>query len=66
MKIHLADRESFVIFGKRIINDTGRPIGLVVLDEPGESIQIDRRPYPKKANKATANAMMRSPRPASV
>ncbi|RCS55766.1 hypothetical protein DTL42_01285 [Bremerella cremea] len=65
MKIHLGDRESVVLFGKRIINDSGRSIGLVVLDEPGESIQIDRRPYPKP-NKATANAMTRPPRPASV
>ena len=66
MKIHLGERESFVLFGKRIINDSGRSIGLVLLDEPGESIQIDRRPYPKKVNKATANAMTRPPRPATV
>lgn len=65
MKIHLGDRESIVLFGKRIINDTGRPIGLVVLDEPGESIQIDRRPYPKP-NKASAGAMTRPTRPTSV
>ncbi|MHC2067614.1 hypothetical protein ACYFX5_09095 [Bremerella sp. T1] len=48
MKIDLEDRESIVFLGKRIINDAGRKIRLVVLNEPGEQIQVDRRKFPKK------------------
>jgi len=57
MKVDLEDRESVVILGKRIINDAGRKISLVILDERGEQIQVDRRRYPKPTSK---------PKPAAV
>lgn len=53
MKIDLEDRESVTFLGKRIINDAGRKIRLVILDEPGEQIAVDRRKYPKKPPKPT-------------
>lgn len=64
MKIHLADRESVLLMGKRIVNDSGQAIDLVILSEPGPSIQIDRRPYPKPT--AKANATTRPARPATI
>ncbi|MEW4566107.1 hypothetical protein AB1K70_26555 [Bremerella sp. JC770] len=59
MKIDLEDRESIVFLGKRIINDAGRKIRLVILDERGEQIQVDRRKYPRKAPPPT-------PKPATI
>ena len=54
MKVELDLRESVLVCGKRIVNDTGHRISLVILDEPGEKIQIDRRPFPKKIKRPQA------------
>lgn len=57
MIVDLEDRESIVLQGKRIINDAGRKIRLVILDERGEQIQVDRRRYPKPTPKTKPAAI---------
>ena len=55
MKIELGLRESVVVLGKRIVNDTGRRIALVILDEPGDKVQVDRKPLAKKNQRPAAH-----------